>query len=106
MSIDPRKVVSPKSRLNSLFKIIKWTQDWSLALGMWDNNRALLIRWNGDADHALGSPASHGYPTWFVLPKDMEFSTLSLVEEPNRSSAAAWLNADRDVEWKDPVPAG
>jgi hypothetical protein len=35
---------------------------------VWDGNRALLIRWNGDPEHMMGNPVSHANPTWFVLP--------------------------------------
>ena len=54
MGISPRppqQVLSPVDRLKSLSVVYthpaRW---WSLATGLWDGNRALLIRWNGDQD--------------------------------------------------------
>ena len=94
MAVNPRAVVSPRRRLNQL-RVIYQVTDWSLAIGVWDGVRALLVRWNGDTDHPLGNPVSHSHPTWFVLPKDMHSAVLALIPDPNRSSAEAWL-AGRD----------
>ncbi len=103
MSVDPRTVTSPLDRLSDL-RVIHWTPDWSLAIGFWDRNRALLIRWNGDSARPLGNPVSHARPTWFVLPDDLWCTVLCNVEKPNRTSATSWLNGGTAVDWKDPVP--
>ena len=40
----------------------------SLAIGRWDNNPVLAMRWNGNDDNPIGNPQSRGLPTWFVIP--------------------------------------
>jgi len=40
----------------------------SLAIGRWDNNPVLAMRWNGNKSNPLGNPQSRGLPTWFVVP--------------------------------------
>ena len=40
----------------------------SLAIGRWDDQPALAMRWNGTKDNSLGNPQSRGLPTWFILP--------------------------------------
>jgi hypothetical protein len=41
----------------------------SLAMGRWDGNPVLAIRWNGGPENPLGNPQSRGLPTWFILPE-------------------------------------
>ena|ERR1035441_9607842 len=40
----------------------------SLAIGRWDNNPVLAMRWNGNEDNPIGNPQSRGLPTWFIIP--------------------------------------
>ncbi len=98
MAINPRTVTSPAKRLKGL-RVIYQVTDWSLAVGVWDGGRALLVRWNGDTDHPMGNPVSHANPTWFVLPDDFYGPILALVPEPNRSSASSWLDGGNPASW-------
>jgi hypothetical protein len=41
----------------------------SLAIGRWDNEPALAMRWNGNEESPLGNPQSRGLPTWFIVPE-------------------------------------
>lgn len=41
----------------------------SVAIGRWDNEPALAMRWNGNKDNPLGNPQSRGLPTWFIVPE-------------------------------------
>lgn len=41
----------------------------SLAIGRWDNEPVLAMRWNGNDENPLGNPQSRGLPTWFVVPE-------------------------------------
>lgn len=104
MSVNPWKALFPEPRLRptSALRPIYWVPHWSLAVGIWDGNRALLIRWNGGTG-TRGNPMSRAYPTWFVLP---DRTMLTEVAEPNRSSAAAWLDGLDPITWSDPVPTG
>jgi hypothetical protein len=41
----------------------------SLAIGRWDNEPVLAMRWNGNQGNPLGNPQSRGLPTWFIIPE-------------------------------------
>jgi len=41
----------------------------SLAIGRWENEPVLAMRWNGNKENPLGNPQSRGLPTWFVVPQ-------------------------------------
>ena len=44
--------------------------DVALALGRWDGEAVLAMRWNGDnVGNPIGNPQSRGLPTWFILPE-------------------------------------
>lgn len=72
--VDPKNVISPKSRLSGPIKVLHDTgaDGYSIAAFTWDNRRAVGIRWNGGEDaHEVGNPQSRGLPTWFILPEDI-----------------------------------
>lgn len=100
MAVNPRLVISPKTRLDGL-RVLHQAKGWSLAIGLWDGNRALLTRWNGDAQHLLGNPVSRARPTWFVLPEDFHGAILGLIPQPNRTSGAASLEGGEPSDWAD-----
>ncbi len=68
--IPATAVVSPKKHW-SLIAVLedKGPGDCALALGRWDNEPCLAMRWNGDNDdNSVGNPQSRGLPNWFVVP--------------------------------------
>jgi hypothetical protein len=74
-----------------MHKVIYHTADWALAVGLWDKEPAMVIRWNGDEKQPLGNPVSRANPTWFVLPEDFWAPALALVPTDRRKEAAAHL---------------
>lgn len=63
-------VISPKKHW-SLITVLEdnGPGESALALGRWDNNPCLAMRWNGDNEaNPIGNPQSRGLPTWFVVP--------------------------------------
>ena len=44
-------------------------EDWSMAVGWFDDRPVLVMRWDGKGE-LKGNPISRGYPTWFVLPDE------------------------------------
>lgn len=94
--IDPRKVESPKGR----WKLIDVLYDGgdgkdALAIGEWDHQRVLAIRWNGNSADisGVGNPQSRGLPTWFILPRwSYEgLLTTNVIAAPKLSLAKALL---------------
>jgi hypothetical protein len=43
MPVDPRNVTGPANRLQN-HHVLYEEQDWSLAVGLWDRDRPLLVR--------------------------------------------------------------
>ncbi|MFJ1259026.1 hypothetical protein [Cupriavidus sp. CuC1] len=74
--VNPEEVTSPKTTW-TLKSVIHNTGQggWSAAEGTWDGEPCLAIRWNGsDSDSGVGSPQSRGYPTWFVVPQELQLT--------------------------------
>lgn len=83
--VDPSDVHSPKSWK---FKATLYNSEddaknggWSIAIGCWEKRERLAIRWNGNASLSKGSPKSHGYPTWFILPEETEKAMLHCLQK-------------------------
>lgn len=99
--VHPRHVVSPKTRLKYPHAIYAGNE-WSLAVGLWDGMRVMLIRWNDDPDKPRGNPISHSHPTWFVLPSDFHEKALtqaSTADVARAKKAGDWLNGEGPDEW-------
>jgi hypothetical protein len=104
MAVNPWTVTSPKTRLAlGSLRVIHHVPAWSLAIGVWDGNRALLIRWNGDPEHMMGNPVSHPNPTWFVLPEDTHSAILAIISDPNQTSTTEWLSGGEPINWVNPI---
>jgi hypothetical protein len=74
MYVDPTTVHSPKS-VWTLDEVIFSTGQggWSVARGTWYGKSVLGMRWNGsDDEDGNGSPQSRGFPTWFIIPEQVE----------------------------------
>ena len=71
--IAPDDVHSPRKQWN-LIKVLRnqGEGDYALAIGRWERNLRLAIRWNGTKNNPIGNPQSRGLSTWFMVPKDFE----------------------------------
>lgn len=82
--ICPKDVTSPQSKFRNLIKVIvnNGPQGFTLAWIEWDDEangrteKVLAMRWNGfiENDGALnkGYPTNRGYPSWFIVPVELE----------------------------------
>jgi hypothetical protein len=89
---DPNDVTSPRARwrlIAVLFCSDQKEDGWSLAVGQWDGKSRLAIRWNGNRQHPKGNPISRGQPTWFIVPEQLEASTLEGAKIPQDKRALA-----------------
>jgi hypothetical protein len=89
--ILPDAVISPKQHW-SLIKVLydggegkDDGENYSIALGRWDNQPAIGMRWNGGEGSPIGNPQSRGLPTWFLVPKKYEESILDQVSKDMRT---------------------
>ena len=72
--IVPSEVVSPK-KIWGLIAVLddEGTENGSaLAIGRWDGEVFLALRWNGTEAKPNGNPQSRGVPTWFIVPHKFE----------------------------------
>jgi hypothetical protein len=61
--------------------------EMAVALGTWDGEPRIGLRWNGSADTTeIGNPQSRGLPTWFMLPGDFTEPLLWLLSLPRPAS--------------------
>jgi hypothetical protein len=65
----------------------------ALALGEWDGERRLAMRWNGTKERPAGNPQSRGIPTWFVLPPDYNDELIGTLPEGKQVLAKALLGS-------------
>jgi hypothetical protein len=76
--VPPTSVISPKQHW-TLISVLKVNDNegTALAIGRWDNEATLAIRWNGTKENPIGHPQSRGLPVWFVAPKEYHEAILS-----------------------------
>ncbi|WP_234555355.1 hypothetical protein [Thermus caliditerrae] len=67
--VDPQTVTSPKARWKLVCLLYNEGKGgYSVALGLWDDEPALGLRYNGDEDPSdKGSPIVRGKPAWFIV---------------------------------------
>lgn len=81
--IPPDKVVSPRKSWSLITVLIDQGEAkpdegrYSLAIGRWDSEVRLAMRWNGSKESPIGNPQSRGLPTWFIVPPDYEEDILN-----------------------------
>jgi hypothetical protein len=66
--IKPEAVDSPRAKW-SLMKVLVPGKPGhiAVALGKWEDDPVIALRWNGSDDSPVGNPQSRGLPTWFIL---------------------------------------
>ena len=86
---SPNHVNSPKAHW-TLIAVLEDRGEWdtSLAVGRWDDDPCLAIRWNGGKDNPVGNPQSRGLPTWFVLPKGPKTEAILLTLPTDKQKLA------------------
>ena len=101
--VKPNEVVSPKAR----WKLIAVLEDggrggMSYALGEWDGEPRIGVRWNGDSENRIGNPQSRGLPTWTMLAPKLHMSVIQGLPADEQLLARKFLRikADAVVELK------
>ena len=75
--IPPNEVISPKRQWTLVSVLYDWGKNKAaIALGCWDRNPVLALRWNGNGENPIGNPQSRGLPTWFIVPDEFRDSVL------------------------------
>jgi len=87
--IPPTEVISPK-RQWTLVSVLydRGENNAAVAVGRWEGDAVLAIRWNGNDDNPIGNPQSRGLPTWFIVPQEFNDSILKTLKEVEPEKAA------------------
>ena len=84
--VKPHDVHSPRKHWKLHQVIYKGKMGtWSAAEGEWENEPVLAIRWNGETGHEKGQPQSRGFPTWFIVPEEIEGALRKEIARLNKS---------------------
>jgi len=95
--VDPTTVVSPRSLIKSVDVLYNaGSGEWSVALLDCTDGECLGIRWNGCEEYS-GNPQSHGYQTWFRVPRELADGLRAQVEELANSQAGGLLQGYREM---------
>ena len=80
--IPPEEVHSPKQRWSLIEVLVdKGPGKYAIALGKWDNQPVIAMRWNGTEESPIGNPQSRGLPTWFIVPSNYQESILEQISK-------------------------
>lgn len=66
--ILPDQATSPRQHW-SIIKVLvpAASERMAIALGKWDGQPVIGLRWNGTDEAPVGNPQSRGLPTWFIV---------------------------------------
>lgn len=54
----------------SNLQVLKNTDEYAIAVFNYFGKRKYGLRWHGE-NGSIGTPSSHGKPTWFILPNEL-----------------------------------
>ncbi|WP_331351238.1 hypothetical protein [Cellvibrio sp. UBA7671] len=99
----PEEVVSPKDRWRHKVTLCDTGQDgFSVVEGIWDGAPCVAMRWNGDdLSGGSGAPQSTGWPTWFIVPSELEDAIRMVGADLGSTikSIRCTLTQPKDFEW-------
>jgi len=97
--IEPQSVLSPRNTIRSVDVLYNsGAGGWSAArLTYWDGEEKIGLRWNGDEGAGVGHPQSRAYPTWFVVPEELEGLVRDRAEELSNLREGGLLQGYRDM---------
>ncbi|MGA2240557.1 MAG: hypothetical protein ABSH11_00750 [Verrucomicrobiota bacterium] len=88
--ITPDEVTAPRQRWH-LIRVLEtgaeedfYDERVAIAIGTWDGDKVLAMRWNGNKDWRIGSPQSRGLPTWFIIPKRLNEAVIGILSKDNQ----------------------
>lgn len=81
--------MSPKRRWTLIAILYDTDEEISpaIAIGRWDAELVLAMRWNGTSENPIGNPQSRGLPTWFIVPSEFRDAILDKIPTDQRALA-------------------
>jgi len=66
--IPPEHATSPRLSWSIIKVLVAGASEgMAIALGKWEDNPVIGLRWNGSEESPVGHPQSRGLPTWFIV---------------------------------------
>jgi hypothetical protein len=76
----PATVISPKAHWRLVDVLLDdGPGHCAYAVGLWDDEKRIAFRWNGDEGNYLGNPQSRGLPTWVMLDPRIHDAAIGLL---------------------------
>lgn len=95
---DPKNVTSPKQYIKNIQPFFEGGPSrFSMAKVSWNGEERFAMRWNVAANEyndedkktgkrkCVGVPSSHGYPVWFLIPKEFTKESIVNLVKQNQS---------------------
>ena len=88
--IKPEKVISPKQYWTLTRVLVDgskkdtYGEQVAIAIGQWEGDTVLAMRWNGNDDKPIGHPQSRGLPIWFIVPKRINESIIETLTKDDQ----------------------
>ena len=90
--VTPEKVIAPQKRWHMVDVLLdKGENEPSYAIGLWDQRRVIVFRWNGSQEAPGGNPQSRAHPTWIVLDDALYPAIIDMVPDAKKTVARAFL---------------
>ena len=70
---DILSVCSPRSLVSGPYSVVYKSNNWAIVTLDYEDAPSLGIRWFVDG---VGTPSSHNYPTWFIIPDELRGTLL------------------------------
>ncbi len=87
---QPEDITAPRQKWTLIKVLYKGDPEgYSVALGKWEGEPCLAIRWNACDYRPVGHPHTRGLPTWFILPEPLVEPVLNTLPADMQSLASA-----------------
>lgn len=97
--IDAKDVVSPKNTWMCVEVIVdEGPGRVAYAIGTWDGERRVGMRWNGTDANPLGNPQSRGLPTWTMLDDKLHPAIVAMTPPEKQGLVSSYLNLPAPIE--------
>ena len=93
--VKPQEVVSPRARWKQIAVLRdEGPGEVAYAVGEWDGEPSIGMRWNGYDGHPIGNPQSRGLPTWTMIEERMRLPVIQTLPEDKQVLATALLGIE------------
>lgn len=90
--VEPKDVKSPRDWWTLIDVLVTGgSEEHAVAIGEWDGERRLAMRWNGTKEKPSGHPQSRGNAMWFMMPTEYNAVLVETLPDNKKIIAKALL---------------